>query len=353
VTLIELLVVVAVLAILLAMSLTMVRPVMKDMKVREASRMLNAYLAGIQARAVELDRPVAAYIEVRREQSATGTPTNAAFQVFHAESPPPYAGDMADARIIIPFPSELNPNEIVLGVGLARFDVTRGDTPDFEFDDPLASGALMKLCEPGDLIQFGFKGPWYEIKEIAADPNNPFYVSVIKFNTLNHGNPPPGTVPYQIRRKPRKSLAAPLDLPAPMVVDVGVSGIGPNTAFYQNQPVTTPHTVPLIISFSPQGGIDMVYVGRQNTTTGARTYDLVRPSSAVHLLVGWVDKMSDIDGDGAVDNLTDSGNRWVSIGNLTGRITTSKNAGIDGQGDSPYAKARYYAKDAQGVGVGG
>jgi prepilin-type N-terminal cleavage/methylation domain-containing protein len=348
VTLIELLVVVAILAILLAVSLTILRPVMKEMKVREASRMLNAYLAGVQARAVELDRPVAAYFEVRRYQSSADVPMAAAYQVFYAESPPPYAGDMAEARIIVEGGTTVSGTHGP--VSLAYFDGAGTETPNNEFDDPESSAALTRLCEVGDLIRFDFKGPWYEIKDFNVEPNKPGVI----YSTLYYGAPPAGTVPYQILRKPRKSMVAPLDMPTPMIVDVGSSGVGLSGAFYQNQQVTTEQTVPLIISFSPQGGIDRVYVGFKNPATGLLGYDVQRPAGAVHLLIGWVDKLGDLNGDTIPDNLVDGGNRWVSIGNVTGRITTSENAGIDGiTGDNPYAKARSFAKDAQGMGGGG
>jgi type II secretory pathway pseudopilin PulG len=348
VTLIELLVVVAVLAILLAASLTMLRPVMKDMKVREASRMLNAYLAGVQARAVELGRPVAVYLEVRRYPSAANSTMAAAYQMFYAESPPPYAGDMEESRIIIQGGATISGTHGP--VSLAYFDGDHMETPNNEFDDPESSAALPRLCERGDLIRFDFKGPWYEIKDFNQEPTKPGVI----FSTRHYAPPPAGTVPYQILRKPRKSMVAPMDMPTPMIVDVGASGIGLDDAFYQNQQVTTEQTVPLIISFSPEGGIDRVYMGFKNTATNQLNYHVTRPAGAVHLLIGWVDKLGDLNGDTIPDNLVDGGNRWVSIGHVTGRITTSENAGVDGvAGGNPYAKARSFAKDAQGMGGAG
>ena len=57
-TLVELLTVIAVMAILLSVAVPVIRPSLKDRKLRESARLINAYVAGVQARATELGRPV-------------------------------------------------------------------------------------------------------------------------------------------------------------------------------------------------------------------------------------------------------------------------------------------------------
>jgi len=89
-TLVELLAVIAVMAVLLSVAVPVIRPALKDRKLRESARLINAYVAGVQARAAELGRPVGIVL-------TRGT-TNArdAYQcteIFTAEVPRPYAGD--------------------------------------------------------------------------------------------------------------------------------------------------------------------------------------------------------------------------------------------------------------------
>jgi prepilin-type N-terminal cleavage/methylation domain-containing protein len=289
VTLVELLIVVAVLAILLGAALTMLRPVMKDMKVREAARMVNAYLAGAQARAAELNRPVGVYIE--RFENKPG----ASFQLFMADSPPPYAGDSVTSRARLP-----------------------GDANSATF---VGENALLAtLCSSGDYIRFDYKGPYYLLTSVSGGSAT--------FDLGGYPAPPKGEVPYQIRRKPVKSSVSPLDIPEPLAIDIALSGIGLDGQF------SATADGPIIISFAPGGGIHAVYTADSAPPT--------RPTGAIHLLVGWADKV----GQGN-ENLEDMGTRWISVGHVTGRITTSENAG-----GASVREARAFAADAQGMGGG-
>ena len=89
-TLIELLVVVAMLIILVSVLTAAMQPVLEGKEVREATRGLNAFIAGSVARAAENGRPAGVWIQ----RSAN---SNAAFDVFFADVPPIYAGDLAGA----------------------------------------------------------------------------------------------------------------------------------------------------------------------------------------------------------------------------------------------------------------
>jgi len=291
VTLVELLVVVAVLAILLGAALTMLRPVMKDMKVREAARMINAYLACAQARAAALNRPVGVYIE--RFENKPG----ASYQLFMAETPPPYAGDAVDSRAIL----------------------SGNNTATFSGQNAL----LTALCSSGDFIRFDFRGPSYRITSLSGGS--------VQFDLDDYPPPPKGTVAYQIFRKPVKSSVGPLDIPEPLAIDIGYSGIGRNGEFSPSD------SQPIIIAFAPNGSIDRVY-GKDKA---GGVLEREGPMGAVHLLIGWADKIG-------TENLGDGGNRWVSIGHTTGRITTTENV----EGASTPTQARELAADAQGMGAG-
>ena len=89
---------------------------------------------------------------------------------------------------------------------------------------------------------------------------------------------------------------------------------------------------------SHHGSIDRVY-GRDNA--GAEL-EREGPTGAVHLLIGWADKVGQ-----GTENLEDGGARWVSIGHVTGRITTTENAEA-----TTVSQARQLAVDAQGMGAG-
>jgi prepilin-type N-terminal cleavage/methylation domain-containing protein len=292
VTLVELLVVVAVLAILLATSLAMLRPVMKDMKVREAARMVNAYLAGAQARAAALNRPVGVYIE--RFENKPG----AAYQLFIAETPPPYAGDEVASRAVLS---------------------SGGNSATFTGQNAL----LTALCGSGDFIRFDYKGPYYRITGVSAGS--------VTFDREGYPEPAAGTVAYQILRKPVKSSVGPLDIPEPLAIDIANSGIGMDGKFSATGPG------PIILSFAPNGAVHRVYEG-----TGAGNYTVTSPDGAVHLLIGWADKVG-----AGTENLEDGGSRWVSVGHITGRITTTENAVATTVRD-----ARKFAAEAQGMGGG-
>jgi prepilin-type N-terminal cleavage/methylation domain-containing protein len=311
VTLIELLIVVAVLAILLGTVLTMMRPVMKEMRVREAARLLNAFLAGAQARAAELGRPVAVYIEpYDRDQNR-----RVAFQVFHAESPPPYAGDTTAAVATI------------------------GDNAT---SASLSGASLLTALNvgEGDLIRFDYKGHFYEITTASVGS-----VTFKTDSTKGIESPPPtGStgVPYQIFRKPIKTVSSPLDIPEPLAIDIKNSGMGLSEQFDIGQ------GDPIIISFAPSGGIHRVYGQVEESDQQAH-----KPTDAVHLLIGWADKAPGPP-DTVESNLDDGSTRWVSVGHVTGRITTTENKAGDNAPLTPttISEAREWAAEAQGMGSG-
>ncbi len=319
VTLIELLIVVAILGILLGTVLTMMRPVMKEMRVREAARMLNAFLAGAQARAAELGRPVAVYIEPYNDNRRV------AFQVFHAVSPPPYAGDDFDAT------AEINVDNAT--------SASLGGT---------STQMLERLgVKKGDLIRFDFKGHCYEISEDVTGTTINFDVSPEGIESPPK-TPPDNGVPYQIFRKPIKTMAAPLDIPEPLAIDIENSGMGLSDHFQVNLGAQVDLGEPVIISFAPSGGIHRVY----GNVEGHNDLSAHKPTEAVHLLVGWADKAP---GPPVTNesNLDDGSTRWVSVGHVTGRITTTENK-ISDTPSTPttISEARQWAAEAQGMGSG-
>lgn len=225
----------------------------------------------------------------------------ASFQMSMAEVPPPYSGDTINARAVIQG---------------WRARLTE-------------SWSAMMLVTPGDFIKFNYRGPLYIIDTVtqnAADPSVTFFHKSAPPPLALQGNP---GMPYQIFRKPQRTPAAPLEIPTPAVVDFfdsgeGAEGVGvprfidtnyqrPAAAGMNNQPSAAglAKRESVIIMFSPSGRVDRIFV------RGASSV----PLAPIHLLVGRTDKMG-------MSNLRDPHSLWVSIGNRTGRITTSPNKSV-------------------------
>jgi len=306
ITLVELLVVVGILMLLAAVAIPSMRPALEGRRVREAARMANVYIASARIRAVELGRPCGVIL-----QRFEGQP-ECAMVLHQAEVPPPYAGDVLDAVVRVqdwtldaPSISHAADGSVVLKLQL-RFPVEWSNN----------------LIRRGDLIQLNHQGPYYTIDDDPAD-NDPPAVDLdfpvdsdgdIDFSVGTDTQPPsspdgwidshwltlklePGQlqsvpwpdilagwsppVPFEIFRGPRKSSAAPLQLPARTVIDLAASGFdapfpppgnlgakeeadhNPNNSSFAPFEVapSTQLTDPVIIMFSPNGSLDEVYCG--------------------------------------------------------------------------------------------
>src|SRR5688572_15071580 len=94
-TLVELLVVVAIIVLLVAVAVPAVAPAIRENRLREASRQVNVLIARAKARAGENGRRVALWLE----RSAPGS--NAVMDIYLAESPPEYNGDLQGAGVLL------------------------------------------------------------------------------------------------------------------------------------------------------------------------------------------------------------------------------------------------------------
>ncbi|MEO2020271.1 MAG: type II secretion system protein [Pirellulaceae bacterium] len=358
-TLIELLAVMAVLAILLSVAIPVIRPALKDRKLRETSRLLNAYVAGVQARAAELGRPVGVIL-------VRGSSTNArdkyqCTEIFTAEVPAPYAGDMVDSRARV---TTSGGNWTVSLAGNPFFN-TLVKAP--------ARDATGSIVTAGDLfaLRLDYKDPLFQCRCIGPGQ------AQILFTKNDLTRPPQqyvnsdGTskrpVPFQIYRTPARSSATPLQLPNGVAIDLSVSGMGfqgnhfspdfrPDSKLWQQS---------ITIMFAANGNVDSVFIGGQ---------PLPQPSK-IYLLVGRVNQISAkgmLDPD-ATDpfkrptqsdrnraNLPDPANTWFTINPKTGHIRNSANRAdliiYPGDGSSPLLGPgiQQARQDAiQGIGVGG
>lgn len=353
-TLVELLMVIAVMTILMAVAIPLVRPAFEDRQLREAARLTNTFFAGAQARAAETGRPVGVWIE------AMGDPTlpNARYAVrLHlAEVAPSFTGTTLGARCTVEYPPSIAPpapprpnppwtDEFdVEPLGQLYFWQPDGSTPDV-----LGAQLLSELVAPFEkfYLRFDHKGPYHPCLRGAGTV---FYIA-LPFGVppgTEHIATPSGVRPvgqiFEIVRGPHRSIVSPLTLPADAVIDLSVSGVGVGTeanAFAAALPGS-----PVVIMFTPNGTMGVVYVN----------HVAYPPTAAVHLLIGRrakaIDPISGAVANPEQSNLADPANLWLTINHRTGAVTTEDNASTLGMAASvplqPRIRAaREFARSSQ------
>lgn len=319
VTLIELLVVVAIAVLLVATAVPLMKPALQDGRLRESARQLNVFIQVARARAIETGRTTALQIE----RGAPGS--NAAYQIYLAQTPLPYSGDTLTAMATISVPSQVN------------FDAQ--------------SATLPSLVRVGDVIKFDYKGKFYKVTSVSNSGSPSITVQVSATHTL----PPDGSMlRYQIFRRPKKSLLAPLQFTGSTVIDLQYSGIGPSTTYdgagdeqsgREFQAAGGTDNIPVVIAFSPSGAVDHISYG---VATGPSTVanQTATPTGMIHLLLGQNDQVGESVADAPPDapnpiartgtvtskthsytqNAADLRNIWVTINPTTGSVTSAENA---------------------------
>jgi type II secretory pathway pseudopilin PulG len=325
-TLVELLIVISIAVILLAVAIPLAKQPLERQKVRESSRQVNAIISSAQARAVELGRPVGVLLEIRdlgnvspnAVDNAAVNATEGITRIHFAEVPPLYAGDVSGARVNV---------------------VLEGGVPHARFDDGNSDAGIQALIGPGDHIRFGYRGRWFRVTSAwktlpHPDGNDRIGVSI---DVVNAGEINWDTeVPFQIQRRPKKSVRPPVDLPGDTVIDLVGSGIGNSemdfgVTFNGNSGAWDRYGYgSIMIMFQPSGAVERIHFG-PSSFFGA-PYS-VRPSGPIHLLIGRADQVIpsapfDASGD-EIANLRDPESLWVSVGHTTGRITTTENLPSD------------------------
>ena len=157
-------------------------------------------------------------------------------------------------------------------------------------------------------------------------------------------------LPFQVIRQPRKTAAAPLQLPLTAVVDLAASGT--NSAPLLLAPLSDTDTSPVMIMFSSNGAVDRIYVQQ----TG------IRVTEPIFLLIGKRERVPDVLGGAAlVDeetglpmyNWQDLKNLWVTVNPQTGLVTSTENAFVDPTETNPLIGipiARAYAREGRSMG---
>ena len=320
-TLLEMLIVIAIMLLLVIATLPRIKYALDESKVREGSRQLNSYFAMAKSRAATTGRPCGVWFV----GEPLGDPNVApglyqATQFYLAETPPPYSGDLSESTVVM-----------TAGTGRSGNDWLMNFTP--------AAGGLTNLVvlDEDFRVRFDHKGPFFSGYRWSSDGN--FYV---KFDPLFVFVPPranPSGYQYEIVRSPQR-IGAPLSLPRGTCVDLTYSGFG-NTGvdFYTEQNsgslLVANQTQPaVLLMFSSDGHVDSVSYRTWDSNAGGYRFVSGNPQGTSHFLIGRPEKVINFTAAaplGAGTNITDNHALWVSIGRLTGSVTTTEN----GYSDNP------------------
>lgn len=295
-TMLELLIVVSVMVILMGIALPVMRTGIEGRKLREAARQVNVCVELAKGIAVETGLPSAILIE---PEFLPDVSEPFAVKMYLAETPPPYSGDMVNAKAVV------SSGQVMFGV------------------DSSSVGVLG--IESGDFIRFDYKGPYYTLGST---------ISGVGVSIPFSGTPsvPNGAYSYQIFRQPQKTAAAPLELPAGVVIDLSASGLGVDNEFSY-----AANSRPISLVFGENGRLLRIRYARSI----APLFADYSPTSTVHFLIGNLENLGEL-------NLSDSSTLWVSIGHHSGRVTTAENGGTPS--DYTLATAREFAQSGMGMG---
>ncbi len=318
-TLVELLVVIVLVTTLVTTVIPILSPGGDDKRLREASRNLNAYLQGAQARAIETGRPFGVAFQRLSADTDRGADNAVSIRAEYVEVPAHYSGVNPTSAVRIArnpnySPSAAPPNN--RGTVWVQF-VQRGPTmtgmppgwtadltpPNFFrpgdtlevhgqrytlLDNPGAlqavggyfppssaePGGLMTLLatpegtppsQPVDLLPAlpaVYDAQGYKMGDtpvLSGSPAAPFWTA---------------PTPYRISRQPVPAGGEPLEMPAGVAVDLQSSVFTNGTRLYRPSQAPydsstnefLPLSAPVTVLFSPQGNIDRVFYGTPSAT---------------------------------------------------------------------------------------
>ncbi|MBN8603327.1 MAG: hypothetical protein J0M26_19990 [Planctomycetes bacterium] len=334
-SLVELLVVVGIVVTLAAITLPSLRELLKDQKVTQASRQVQAFFEAAKARAIANGRPVGILLDRLSYAGANSNQiTNSTcLRLSIVEVLPPYCGDIQGATATLD-----------CSAGLPGY-ANRAYLP------LTTCPTAASIISSGDLISFGDNPLTFMVvgtPTITTYNSNPHVTLVLSNPTEAKTEPIWPLVsaldlPFRVFRKPTKSLTGGLDLPKGICVDLTASGVGPfGRNFSPDWIVGDPSwsSVPaadykgIYIVFDANGGVERIYKGFN--VGGVITFNSEAPTSTIHLLLGKTDQvvpptlLTPFDGttiqtgrDLATSNLMDSESLWVSINPFTGAIYSS------------------------------
>lgn len=330
-TLIELLVVIFIILTVTALAIPIIAPAMRGRQVREASRIITAYLAGARSESLKTGRSVGVVFEMLPESREW------CFNLSQCKVPPPYAGDTISDTATMTVSGGMN--------------IVAPSTPWLAPTDQLARvkvGDLIKFNYQGHLYQLAYDttgSQWYIGEEVSPNVWNMYSETATQPITISGAK-------YQVFRQPTRTATAPVQLPAGIVIDMNYSGddtgpfvvrdrsVGGFTGTdYENDPYVgalVPTFGSVAVIFSPNGSVEKLY---RHDSTG--TLYSIRPTSPIHFMLGErarvpvtvVETHADIqtvEGDAEAQleafNYQDLDSFWVSINPSSGKVDSTENA---------------------------
>lgn len=379
-TLVELMLVILIMLAVTVITVAMLTPAMRGRRLREAARQVNVFLNAARNRAIQTGRPWGVVIERQ-----PGFPS-ASVLLHLCETPPVYAGDSQAAALKL----------TTLGVDPQSGVATVGATVSWGQISPA-------LIRPGDVAWLNYQGEGYTITFVNDSDGDGYFDS---FNLVDSdmdgwydvppqvgsfplllqvrlrpgsspsalpwpvADPPHGYFPlsnpvdFQIKRQPSRSSSAAMQLPEGTCIDLGglnvqgnvvpTSGMDegdlgtfrPRPPNPTGSPPVLEDVSPIVILFSPNGGVERVYSWDPPHFTSWSGRPVLGP---VYLLIGYRDK---VNGDatrppGDRTNLEDLNSLWVVISPRTGLVMTAENSRMQ----NPYDvwNARRRAREAAGM----
>ena len=381
-TLVELLIVITILVLLVSSALPVLSPSSEGRLTREASRMINSYLTGAQARAIQTGRPYGVILRKLSAQTGNVDDRGVCVEIAYVEQPAPYAGFDQGSRVMLGTDQDNASRHAKhrMMVRFVRFGVEEPQNSDRlppNLDPDLPPPGMFRK---GDLIEIG--GRTYRFIDDGAaggidalgyytptigNPSGSLFVEPVDGGgpDLRHaydrdGNriTSPATQPlrfwtephrYKIIREPTVPListAPPLQLPEGAAIDLRGSGTSQGAMHRAEEAENETflafdakinNDAPIVLLFSPEGTIRTLVVNRDpafNTSLEIQTvYLLVGlreniPAPIVDF-AGFAGSNQELDEQKATINWLNGEARWVSIAASTGAVATSVNTFVD------------------------
>lgn len=355
-TLVELLVLITVIVTVTAILIPSVKFLLKDRKIREATRVLDAFV--VESQTQSLNGGFGG-IWIERDTKSPNTST----RVYRVKSPPPYTGDFLGATCRI---EQAGPNNLELLNGI---DDDGNNRVDDRFvglvSFPLNTAAnAINLISPGDLIQFDLKGAWFVIESVPSQGggNFPNYTSPIRVSSASGpipfvaGGGSYVDVPFKVLRMPTRQSGSYVDMPKTTMIDLSKSGltvmdINGNGLFDDVYPNGRP--VGAEFAYSSTDSIRIIFGEDGAMQTVIVNGNAFTPDRSVHLLLATDERETTTDADPAnsIDTLLDGSNFWLTI-TRQGTVSTSQVSTIT-PGPLPGAMLRQSRNQARQVETAG
>lgn len=328
-TLVELLIVMVILSLLVSSAIPVISPPGDERRIREASRGVNTYISGAQARAVQTGRPVGVALKKLSQETGSIEDNGVCLELYYVQQPVPYVGLSADSRVQLRQPGDVSARQQVQFITRSTNANRAANLPAgwvadlfppglFRVSDTImVAGIPYRLLAPAEGGNLGLDTGGYFTAEslapgamptIAIEPvdasSGEFAFSYWADNNRGHlvnvadaapadGNIPFWTVPlkYRILRRPVASSSPPHQLPEGTAIDLRASGFA-DRLFYQadvqeNQPAidgrnnyasgyeaAISNPSPVLIMFSPEGTVsDVTFNVGQPPNDGADSTD--------------------------------------------------------------------------------